>query len=211
VVLLYPYDNLLEFVPDKSMKTVEIFNSVVRFSLIYSIIMSVLKRDPRFMFVSLVTIVFLYVLASRMNKEDFESLDKIAKEKSKLFSKKRAKEFRKSSPDNPFGNYIYHGTDKHEEEKDKEMLFYGNDSKSSKKIKEDIDKNFLQGLKKTTYNLYDENLNLHAFKTLPNTNGYAPSVLDNPVFYKEMLPGVYKPKSMEGRYDFDRRDDTLIL
>jgi hypothetical protein len=173
--------------------------------------MSFVKRDLKFMIVAIVTGIFLYILAENMSQDDFTSLDKIAKEKSNKFSKKRAKEYRKSSPDNPFGNYIYHGTDEHEEEKDKEMLFYGNDSKTSKKIKDDIDKNFLQGLKKTTYNLYDENLNTYPFRTLPNTNGYAPSVLDNPVFYKELLVGIYEPKSMKGRYEFDRRDDTIIM
>jgi predicted membrane protein len=208
LILVYPLDNFLQFIPSNEMQTHEIVNSIMRFFILFSIILTVIKSDPKFLLLVIPIAGLLYLLTDFMKKEDFTLINDLQKKLSKNRNNMRNKEFRKSTKENPFGNFIYSGTSDYENEKGKEMLYYGNDSPEARKIKKDIEENFIQGIPRSDYNLYDENLNLYPFRTLPHTKGGSPSVLDSPHFYKEMLVGNYNPKSMQGRYEFDRRDSS---
>ena len=150
-------DKILEFVPTEKMTYEEKINSIVRFSLYLSILLSLLKGDLKYLYIFIITLAItyiIYIFNKKNNKEEVESEDNLENFKDIENSDTCVK----PKPNNLFMNFNI--ADNFKENK--------TPCKYTEKVNKYIDTNFNKNLFKDASTIFNEKSNQRQFYTMPN-------------------------------------------
>ena len=112
--ILLKQEYILEFYPSENMTYEQKLNAVTRLVIVITILSYYYTKSVRFLFIGIITLVFIYVLHSYKQNEDNkkkkvvkidENFDNANVGKIKNIIHKQA-QFQQPSPDNPFGNVL---------------------------------------------------------------------------------------------------------
>lgn len=150
--ILYRLDRLVEFFPTRDHTKEEKINSVVRFSIYISIILSFYKKDYRYLMIFVPVMIITYFLHLRKySKENF----KIEEER-----------YRKSTLNNPYGNRMPYDSNFGR----KRMRNYSRLTKENKELEEEIKENFNANLYRSLDDIYEKKHSQRNFYTMPSTS-----------------------------------------
>jgi hypothetical protein len=181
IFTLISTDRVTEFVPVSEQSLEERLNSIARFGLYVSILITVYKRDITYLSIFPAFLLFTYLLYKKYNsKESFQD-----EEKRQIDSRR----FRKPTLNNPFMNAVV--TDKAD---DKLAPTYYEDTKEAEDLRNDINDKFKHDIYMGIDDAYEKNNSQRQFYTTPNTK--TPSDQEN--FLKFMYPGMSSCKSDKG-------------
>ena len=152
--------NLDEFFPDKDLNYNNKINSLVRFSIYYSILIILLDYNINYLYISLLLIIISYYFGNyyyiSQENENFE------KENNNFIKSKSNKECKRPTENNPFMNYTLG-----------ELIDNSNESREACKydeIKDEMRQNFRKDLYTDTSDLWGKYISDRNFYTMPNTD-----------------------------------------
>jgi len=152
--IIFNKDKLLEFIPQNNLTLEEKLNSIVRFGIYFSILMTLLKKDYRYMYVALLVMGVTYIVYLKY-KETFKNKD----EELKMEEKLNNLECDKPKDNNPLMNTLL--TDDFKTKKQACTI--------TKEISKDIDNKFYSKLYASGDNLYNGRIDQRQFYSMPNT------------------------------------------
>lgn len=157
---LFDVDNYVKIIPDKNMDLVEQLNATLRFCILFSVLMLVIRHDYRTIFFALFG-AFLTVVIYKYNEKENKYKKKIL-EKMQVRDDKFEGKCTKPTPDNPFMNVnLTDYTDFPNRPK------ACNVSKAS--TKKDIEKNFNERFPRDVDDIYGKKMTDRQFYTMPST------------------------------------------
>jgi hypothetical protein len=158
--VLVDASKLIKFFPTKFQTDTEKLNSIMRFTMNVSIVLTMYHNDPRYLLISLIGAVITYTVFT-INQEDKEHME------NGIVSPDKPKVNTAPTLNNPFMNHsvfdIIENPDKPPAE------FYADNTEGSKKIQEDIEDKFSYNLFKDVEQVYDKVNSQRQFYTMPST------------------------------------------
>lgn len=155
--ILIHKDKILEFVPTEKMTYEEKINSIVRFSLYLSLLLSILKGNLTYIYIFLITLAItylIYIFNKKNSEEEVESEENIENFKDIENNESCVK----PKPNNLFMNFNI--ADDFKENKIP--------CKYTKTVNKYIDENFNKNLFKDSSTIFNEKSNQRQFYTMPN-------------------------------------------
>ncbi|CAK0772960.1 hypothetical protein CCP3SC1AL1_630018 [Gammaproteobacteria bacterium] len=172
VNVLIDANKLIKFFPTKAQTDIERLNSIMRFGMIVSIVLTMYHNDPRYLLLSLIGAIITYTVFS-INRDQIEHTTEHMTSHMKINSKDLSKELSKNKVNtaptlnNPFMNHsifdIIENPDK------PPASFYADNTESSHKTQEDIEDKFNYNLFKDVEQVYDKMNSQRQFYTMPST------------------------------------------
>lgn len=178
--ILFSPERLHEFFPHEKMTTVEKFNSIVRFSLYLSIILSIYHSDQRYMFILFSGLVLTYFLF-RFNKDNTQTQTS----KEGEIVEQITNTCTKPTEDNPFMNFTMY--DRITENSDKQQAC----NVEEPEIKKEMEDYFNNNLYKDVSDVFNKRNSQRQFYTMPSTTvvndqeGFAKWLYNSPQTCKE--------------------------
>lgn len=160
ITVLCREDRLLEFFVSKDQSISEKLNSIVRFGVYTSILLSMYHKEPKFLLLSLILFIITYVIYHGRNDESFETSVKPGK------PVEYKEEFTLPTINNPFGNNSV--TDIIDNPTKPPMKPYASRTDEALKVKDDIEEKFNYNLYTDVDNLYGKVNSQRQFYTTPN-------------------------------------------
>lgn len=155
--IIFNKDKLLEFIPLNDLTLEEKLNSLVRFSLYFSVLMTIIKKDYRYIYVALTVMGVTYLVYNKY-KETFENKkENILNDKGEAL--KNNLECDKPKENNPLMNTLL--TDDFKTKKQACTI--------NKEVSKDIDNKFYSKLYASGDNLYNSRIDQRQFYSMPNT------------------------------------------
>lgn len=154
-----------EFFPN-SMQTIdERLNSVVRLGVYSSLLLSVYKRDWKYLFGIVAVLIVTYIIHKNYKKEGFGT----SKTPQGILKNNEDNEEKKVKPtvNNPFMNTMM--SDYRENPDKLKAPDYYQDTKEAEDIKKSVEDNFNYNLYQSLDDVYDKNNSQRQFYTTPNT------------------------------------------
>lgn len=173
--ILIRNDRLLEFFISNDQSVSEKLNSIARFGLYTSLILSMYHKNVKYLTLCILTFSITYLIYTNLKKDKIESLE---------INSESTEEFTKPTINNPFGNSSI--MDIIDNPKRKPMVEYKEYNDKTLQVKEDIEKAFNYNLYKDLDDLYGKTNSQRQFYTTPS-RGTIPSDPDGQ--YKEWLYG----------------------
>ncbi len=177
--ILIRHDRLLEFFISSDQSVSEKLNSIARFGLYISIVLSLYHSNPKYLTLSILTFVITYLIYINVDKKEFmdESVDQITEN---IIYKDSVK----PTINNPFGNNSV--IDIIDNPQRKPMVEYSENNEESLKVKEDINEAFNYNLYRDVSDVYGRNNSQRQYYTTPS-RGNIPA--DPEGEYKKWLYG----------------------
>lgn len=155
-------DNFLEFFPTSNMSYTEQINSIVRFSLYFTIIMVLFRNNYKIFYILVAILLISYAMFIVERKRKEEKKNHFVKHDLAL-SKKTNKTCKKPTSDNPFMNRNLLAD--YNEDTDKEACDIQNE-----RVKEDVASKFNEKLYRSTDDIFLNHASDRQFYTVPNTD-----------------------------------------
>ncbi|HEY9701922.1 MAG TPA: hypothetical protein V6C58_05730 [Allocoleopsis sp.] len=155
VSILFRSDRLLEFFPTKDQTRVEKLNAITRFGIYISVILSIYKRDFRYLFLIVVTLVVTLALKTFSN--DTENFEEIEEQNNYTIP----------TLNNPFGNpSVFDILDNPTKPP---MIEYYQKTEKAKKIREDIENKFNFNVFRDVGDIYNRMHGQRELYTIPGS------------------------------------------
>lgn len=158
ISILFRTDRLLEFFISEDQSTSEKLNSIARFGIYISIVLTLYHKNAKYLTLSLLTFIITYLIYENLG--DRENLDVVAK------NNMETKEYTKPTINNPFGNSSV--MDIIDDPKRPPMVKYGDYNEKSLNVKENIQEAFNYNLYKDLGDLYGKANSQRQFYTTPS-------------------------------------------
>ncbi len=155
-------DNLLVFFPSNEMTTKEQLNSILRFSIYFTIIMFLISNNYRYFYIIFFTGLITSIMFIINSQEIKKKKNLLEKENLALSSKNNNKLCTKPTKNNPFMNLTINEII--ENPNKKPACDFNNDT-----INKSIKKNFNDGLYRDADDIFEKNASDRQFYTTPNT------------------------------------------
>jgi hypothetical protein len=181
--ILVRSDRITEFIPITEQTLEERINSIVRFGLYVSILLSVYNRDAFFLMIFPSFMILSYIIYKKYNKELFEEVTDKTKKQMKI------KKEIKPTLNNPFMNTLM--TDYVENPEKSKAPTYFEDTKQAEEMRNDISSKFKHDLYMGIDDVYEKNNSQRQFYTTPSTG--IPS--DQEAYLNFMYPNMTSCKS----------------
>jgi hypothetical protein len=197
--VLVDANKLINFFPTKAQTDTERLNSIMRFGMIVSIVLTMYHNDPRYLLLSLIGAILTYTVFS-ISKDNTEHMT-VGTDVEGVDSKQVQKPKVNTVPtlNNPFMNHsifdIIENPDK------PPASFYADNTESSHKIQEDIEDKFNYNLFKDVEQVYDKMNSQRQFYTMPSTTNP-----DNRETFQKWLYGDM-PSNKDNTYDAKIHED----
>ncbi len=187
--VIFDKNYLLNFFPSNEMTTKEQFNSILRFSIYFTLIMILFTNNFKYIYIIIFTALityFMYIINKKQNDKK-----KLLLEKENLTLDKNKKLCTKPTKNNPFMNLTINEI---VENPDKLSACDFTDNHINKSIKQ----NFNDGLYRSVDDIFEKNASDRQFYTTPNTQvvndqtGLAEWLYKTPKTCKEDTINCYK-------------------
>ena len=178
IEILFREDKLKDFVPNDTMTDYEKVNSIMRFSIYFSLILYIMKDDTKYLYIPVITAVIIFFLYS-VNTRDrrVEEIDD-----SFIEVKPKKSNYRLPTKNNPFMNL--------------NIMDYGSNKASKPALRNRNTSNTISAmfnrLFRNSNDLYDKDNFLRQYYTMPVT-----TVPDNRVKFAKWC---YRSKNKKGQY-----------
>lgn len=149
--IIFDKNRIIEFFPSNFMSENEKLNSILRFSIYFTFILILYKKNYNLLIIPLiVALITLYIYkfnTIQTKTEKYDNIDKCLK----------------PTKENPFMNTLLSDVGQYKEKQEGCL---------NEEVEEEIEKNFNNGLFKDVNDLYSKNNSQRQFHTMPNTNEY---------------------------------------
>lgn len=161
IATFFSYNNLGNFIPSVEMKIEDQLNSLMLFSIYFSLTLIILRRNIKYVYIIIFIGFFTYIFHKNIDSDNFhkkELFDKMNVEN----DKKRNQIVYKSTKNNPFMNVTI-GDYKSFPNRPPAGILEDPD------VKESVSRNFEEGLHRTHDDIYKKNASDRQYYTMPST------------------------------------------
>ena len=163
ISILFNVKKLQHFFPSNDMSLNEILNSLVRLSFYLSIIFILFRKNVNYIFITVFTLIFTYLIYINLSKEDKKKYENF--EDLQLFKKD---DYIKPTNDNPFMNVLPEDYDNNPNRVAENEAELYNESKYDE-IQENVDDKFGNNLFTDMTDIYNNRNSQRQYYTMPNT------------------------------------------
>lgn len=198
ISILFRTDRILEFFVSNDQSISEKLNSIARFGIYISIILSLYHKDYKYLSLSILTFSITYFIYINKNTEKFEEE---LNDEEEIFTQ--------PTINNPFGNSSV--MDIIDNPTKPPMVDYSSNTEESLKIKEDIEKKFNYNLYKDVGDLYGKQNSQRQYYTTPSRGNIPPDPKGD---FKQWLYGSMtscKDNSYNCRINEDLRSTRQVF